>query len=254
MSQEATSETTQADPEQTPEAPQEFPTLTLRKDQLYQELMRLDSDPEIRQVLRSWAGNTAKRQYLPELQARDNQIAQLRAEKFQVQLSTMTESEIQSKLVSDSNFRTELNDYLSRQQPGQAPRRPAEDPAEVEAAVNDLAWWAHNNGLSEAAWKQLADKAARGEYRQGANEHWSLGLSRWQQDIASELLKAKAPDEAPKGNPALAKPGPDVSRGTAGASSGAFPRTAEEFNKLPSAEQRRWLASDYDRVVALSKK
>ncbi len=230
MSQEATSaEDTQQVTEQEAETQEEAPqTLTLRKDQLYRELSRIDSeDPELRQVLRSWAGNTAKRQYLPELRQRDQEIAQLKADKFQASLSNLTEAEIQQKLIGDSSFREQLNDYLSRQDGTKSAQQAQDDPAEVEAAVNDLAWWAHGRGLPEEAWQRLASKAATGAY--------------------------KPPVEPAKG--ALSKAGPDVTRGTASsAPAGTFPRTAQDFNKLPQAEQLRWIASDRARVQALSQK
>lgn len=267
MSQEE-STNTQPEGQEVPTEPEqttpEVPMLSLRRDQMYQELSRLSQeDPELRQVLGTWAGNTAKRQYVPEIRARDTELAQLKAENFQLKVSSMTEADIQEKFAKDKSFRDQYSNLLETQQSGP---KPADESPLVDQAITELANWAYTNGLPEQDWARLYAKAGRGEYSSN-KEHWSIGVNRWQQEISQELIKHKlsaaappvvatpqvVPETPPKTNPALTRPGADISRGTGGTNNNlSFPKTAQEFNKLPRAVQLQFIASDRDKVIALT--
>lgn len=274
MSQEEISNTQQegATPVTEPveQAAPVIPMVQLRRDQMYQELSRLSQeDPELRQVLGTWAGNTAKRQYVPEIRARDTELAQLKAENFQLKVTSMTEAEIQDKFAKDKSFRDQYSNLLETQQNG-GRGKPTDEAPLVNEAVNELAQWAYTNGLPEADWNRLYNKAMREGYS-GPNEHWSTGVMRWQQEISQELIRQKltgssatpppavttpppmVPETPPKINPNLTRPGADISRGTGGNSTNlSFPKTAAEFNKLPRNVQQQFIASDRDKVIGLT--
>ncbi len=244
-------------PEADPAPEPEVQYIQLRRDQLYSELARLESeDPEVKRVVGSYIGNKAARQYQPEIRRRDTEIAQLNEKLFAAEVKSMDEKAIEDRISTDREWGKRYLDYAHEQRNGKT-AQPVDERPLVEAALAEIMDYGRRNGLSDADWNQFISKAQSGGY---GNDAWQVSLTRMQQDVADFVRQGAGrkvePTIVQKTNPALTKGGPDLTSGsrTGAGVSGAFPTTAKEFNALPRAKQMELMSSDREKVVALSNK
>lgn len=243
-----------AAPTTEPVAETEEQFLQLRRNNLYADLSKYESeDEEVRRVIGSYVGNKASRQYKPEIQRRDAEIAQLKTELFNAEVRGMDEKAIETKVSTDRDWGKRYLDYVHEQRNGKQPE-PIDDRPLVEAALSEIMDYGRRNGMTDADWNKFVAKAQSGGY---GTDAWQVSITRMQQDVADFVRTAKpAAPAIQKTNPALARGGPDLTSGdrTGAGVSGAFPTSAKEFNSLPRAKQQELLATDREKIVALSNK
>ena len=255
----------------------------------YNELARKwGEDPAFRNTFNSLAGRRLKREWEPRLRELEAELTVTKQELQRERLGRMLPQEIEEKFASDKAFATEYTDYIHR--PAQQPDLMDEvrRTNALDTAINEAITGAESMGVPAdrlAQWEQ----SFRGGYfkfagydtqgkPQGQELPFEAQLTRWvsalnqdayqhatarqAQAVARALSAptaatpvvepAPAPvKEAPRLNPKMADPGPDLASGTSRATSVGKIRLAD-YMALTPPEKAQMFKTQGEFIAALN--
>ena len=214
---------------------QEF--IKLDPKNLTAEIRRLQAEsPDFKQVFNTEVGTHAQRQaarkYEPEINKLKSELESEHRQRRKLEILAMPEKEIEDKFAADPVFAKEYAETVHWK-----PETVVDDPTPlIQAAWQEIESYARDNGVSQEFIDKIVDKASQGGYE---SEHWTLGISKLQQDFTNEILRVnKQPDPKLTINPNLTKGGgADLTPAGRGASGGYTFKSTAEFRALPRSEQ-----------------
>lgn len=266
------------------ETPPEDTTIKIDRTNLYQELRRLAEDPELGEVVKTFAGRTAKRQKTDVLEAQlkalqqENEALKFAHEMVKLK-SEKGDEEIQRRLVEDPEFARKYHAKPEQVDIGQI-----EAASQVRERIDDAIDYAMSAGVPYQRimqYRQAIDNGyfdyprdAQGRPTSDQPLDASESLFRFNNAIRSEadFIKAQrtlnppklvqtnvAPstppaaaveEKKPEANPALAMGGPDLSSGQ-GRSPGSM--TMSEYTQLNPSERIERFPEGLEAAIASGK-
>lgn len=208
---------------------------------LLTEIRRLErEDQDFRAVFSNEAGRRAERQYRPEIEKRDRELADLRAQLKRLNFEKLDDAEVNKRFQEDPEFAKDYAEAL-HYKPKAPP--PVDETPEIEEAWTDLVEYAYGHGLSKEAIETYSNQVLSGKYG-GPEVHWRTALSRVERDMHGAILAMKSQAASPPPpkeevfNDNLTKSGPDTSNnGKVPKGSRPLPRNKDEWNRLSKADK-----------------
>lgn len=219
-------------------APIEPEVITLDPKNLTAEIRRLQQEnADFLQIFNTEVGNhaakQASRKYEPEIKKLQRELEEERIQRRKAEILSMDEADITKRFGEDAAFAEDYAKIVHYK-----PQAVEDDPTPLIAqAWEEAEQFARDNGVSDEFINTVTQKAINGGYA-SADEHWSLGIRRIQQDFTNEILRVKSGNKAAAFNPALVKGSADVTPASRGSGGGFTFKSVREFKDLPLSEQR----------------
>ena len=233
-------------------APEATPNLlSLDRTKLHTELQRLErDDKEFANALNTFVGRKAARQYQPQIEELRAANAALEMASRRQQIASMPDADIEQRFRTDPRFAREYAEIVHSSPEDIAA---VTQMAQLKVAVEEILNTGIDNGMTPEQAEEFRATIAQGKYDQDSSGRpitSIVALTRIQQDVMSQVLSSSrpaptsTPPEAPKTNPNLLSPGPDVSQ------SGSKPRAGNLSDYKRALENGQNVSSEeIDRLV-----
>lgn len=228
------------------------------KGQAAKELLRLRAEhPEFYQTISAQIGQKSANRFRRELREKDEQLTETRKLLRWNEISRMEPTEVQKQFDSNPDFAKEYAE-LAHFQPQTQPSRQTQvvdEQAQINEVLQDLWGEARAAGVSEETLQETAQAMMNGRYGVEGEDHWTAIVNKMSLDLGRKMAQASTPTQQPKQqtqpetplqtNANLLRGSGDVTRTGGGSAVGnSFPKTLDEFKKLPSKQRAKLIESD----------